>query len=175
MFIKSYSGTIAPLTNLLKKEPKWQWMVECQRAFDDLKKAVVEEPIMALPNHTKSFKVQINASDFAIHMVLLQDGHLITYENRKPNETERCYTVQEKEMTVVVYVVSALGVTTCWAQTVWSRLTMLPQATFSNRKISAPNKSFAKTSSLSSIWSEYEQGRINQVVDGLSRRLSLLP
>ncbi|KAJ4970329.1 hypothetical protein NE237_003428 [Protea cynaroides] len=35
--------------------------------------------------------------------VLMQDGHPIAYESRKLNETERRYTVQEKEMTTVVH------------------------------------------------------------------------
>ena len=32
----------------------------------------------------------------------MQDGHPVAFENRKLNETERRYTVQEKEMTVLV-------------------------------------------------------------------------
>ncbi|KAJ4979743.1 hypothetical protein NE237_010523 [Protea cynaroides] len=35
--------------------------------------------------------------------VLMQDGHPIAYESCKLNETERRYTVQEKEMTAVVH------------------------------------------------------------------------
>ncbi|CAN4076900.1 unnamed protein product [Withania somnifera] len=33
----------------------------------------------------------------------MQDGHPISYESRKPNDTERRYTVQEKEMTTIVH------------------------------------------------------------------------
>lgn len=39
----------------------------------------------------------------AIGGVLMQEGHPITYESCKLNDTERKYTVQEKEMTAIVY------------------------------------------------------------------------
>lgn len=35
--------------------------------------------------------------------VLMQEGHPIAYESRKLNDTERKYTVQEKEMIAIVY------------------------------------------------------------------------
>jgi hypothetical protein len=68
-----------------------------------LKQAVVDEPVLALPDHTKPYEVQTDASDFSIGGVLMQEGHPIAYESRKLNETERRYTVQEKEMTAVVH------------------------------------------------------------------------
>lgn len=92
-----------PLTDLLKKDREWRWTDECQRAFDDLKRGVMGEPVLALPDHTKPFEVRTDASDFAIGGVLMQEGHPIAYESRKLNETERRYTVQEKEMTAVVH------------------------------------------------------------------------
>ncbi|RVW63223.1 Transposon Tf2-2 polyprotein [Vitis vinifera] len=55
-FIKGYSGRAAPLTDLLKKNKAWEWDGRCQQAFEDLKKAVTEEPVLALPDHTKVFE-----------------------------------------------------------------------------------------------------------------------
>ncbi|KAK3027777.1 hypothetical protein RJ639_041137 [Escallonia herrerae] len=75
----------------------------CQTAFEGLKEAVTEEPVLALPDHAKVFEVQTDASDFAIGGVLMQEGHPIVFESRKLNDTERKYMVQEKEMTAVVY------------------------------------------------------------------------
>ncbi|KAL6329497.1 hypothetical protein AAG906_021505 [Vitis piasezkii] len=69
----------APLTDLLKKNKAWEWDERCQQAFEDLKKAVIEELVLALPDHTKVF------------------------ESRKLNDTERHYTVQEKEMTAIIH------------------------------------------------------------------------
>nr|CAN64786.1 hypothetical protein VITISV_014071 [Vitis vinifera] len=102
-FIKGYSGRAAPLTDLLKKNKAWEWDERCQHAFENLKKAVTEEPVLALPDHTKVFEVHTDASDFAIGGVLMQERHLIAFESRKLNDAERRYTVQEKEMTAIVH------------------------------------------------------------------------
>ncbi|KAK3007394.1 hypothetical protein RJ639_016095 [Escallonia herrerae] len=70
-FIKGYSAKAAPLTDLLKKGKKWEWSKMCQTTFDGLKEAVIEEPVLALPDHTKVFEVQTDASNFAIRGVLM--------------------------------------------------------------------------------------------------------
>ena len=75
----------------------------CQQAFEDLKKVVIEEPVLALPGHTKVFEVHMDALDFTIGGVLMQDRHLFAFESRKLNDTERRYTVQENEMTAIVH------------------------------------------------------------------------
>ena len=61
----------APLTDLLKKNKAWEWDERCQQAFEDLKKAMTEVLVLAVPNHTKGFEVHTNASDFAIGRVLM--------------------------------------------------------------------------------------------------------
>ena len=88
-FIKGYSTIAAPLTDLLKKAIKWEWTVDRQQAFDTLKRAIMEEPVLALPDHTQPFEVHTDASDFAIGGVLMQEEHPIAFESRKLNDTER--------------------------------------------------------------------------------------
>ncbi|RVX03453.1 Transposon Tf2-2 polyprotein [Vitis vinifera] len=70
-----------------------EWDGRCQQAFEDLKKAVTEEPVLALPDHTKVFEVHTDASDFAIGGVLMQERHPIAFESRKLNDAERRYTL----------------------------------------------------------------------------------
>ncbi|GJU91000.1 putative nucleotidyltransferase, ribonuclease H [Tanacetum coccineum] len=94
-----YSTIASSLTDLLKKNKAWIWDEGCQAAFESLKKAVIEEQMLRLPDVTMPFELHTDASDFAIGGVLMQDGYPIAFESRKLNETERKYTVQEKEMT----------------------------------------------------------------------------
>nr|CAD1823079.1 unnamed protein product [Ananas comosus var. bracteatus] len=65
-FIGSYSRRAGPLTDLLRKDRTWRWFDECQKAFDDLKAAVMEEPVLRLPDHSLPFEVHADASDYAI-------------------------------------------------------------------------------------------------------------
>lgn len=102
-FIKGYSTIAAPLTYMLKKNQTWSWDERCQTTFEELKEAVIQEPVLVLPDHTKPYEVHTDASDFALGGVLMQKGHPIAYESRKLNDAEKLYTVQEKEMTAVVH------------------------------------------------------------------------
>ena len=88
---------------MLKNTTKWEWMKKSQQAFDAFKKVVTEELVLTLPNHALLFEVHTDASDFAIGVVLMKTKHPIAFENRKLNNTERRYMVQEKEMTAVVH------------------------------------------------------------------------
>nr|GFA18597.1 hypothetical protein CTI12_AA187700 [Tanacetum cinerariifolium] len=44
----------------------WIWDEECQAAFESLKKAVIMEPVLRLPDVTMPFELHTDASDFAI-------------------------------------------------------------------------------------------------------------
>lgn len=82
-FVLGYSKKVSPLMDLLKKNQKWEWTVECQGAFDKLKMAVTSAPVLGLPDFQKPFEVHTDASDRAIGGVLVQEGHQLAYESRK--------------------------------------------------------------------------------------------
>ena len=102
-FVEGYSRRVAVLTDLLKKGRPWNWSEACQGAFIDLKQVLVKDPVLALPDLSKPFEVQTDASDFALGGVLMQEGHPVAYESRKLSEAERKYTAQEKELLAVVH------------------------------------------------------------------------
>nr|CAN62036.1 hypothetical protein VITISV_019703 [Vitis vinifera] len=153
-FIKSYSGRAAPLTDLLKKNKAWEWDEKCQQAFEDLKKVVTEEPVLALPDHTKVFEVHTNALDFAIGGVLMQERHPIAFESRKLNDAERRYMVQEKEMTAITD-----NVATSYFQT--------------QKKLSPKQARWQDFLAEFDYTLEYKPGTANHVADALSRKAKL--
>jgi len=53
----------------------FEWKDEQHRAYEDLKEKLLSAHVLKFPNFTKSFKVHIDASDFTIGGVLMQDGH----------------------------------------------------------------------------------------------------
>ncbi|KAE8681907.1 hypothetical protein F3Y22_tig00111298pilonHSYRG00053 [Hibiscus syriacus] len=96
-------GTSITIDGPTQEGKTWEWSEQCQKAFKDLKAAVSQEPILALPDFTMPFEMHTDASDFAIGGVLMQEGHPIVFESRKLNDTERRYTVLEKEITTIIH------------------------------------------------------------------------
>ncbi|MCI77844.1 RNA-directed DNA polymerase (Reverse transcriptase), partial [Trifolium medium] len=60
-FIKDYGKVAKPLTELTKKD-NFKWGVESQQAFDELKKRITSAPVLSLPDFTKGFVIECDAS-----------------------------------------------------------------------------------------------------------------
>jgi len=54
-YIKGYSKLAGPLFELTKKDVVFVWNQDCQRAFADLKKALMGAPILVRPNFKEPF------------------------------------------------------------------------------------------------------------------------
>jgi len=59
---------------LLKNNKSWEWTKRCQNAFEELKAAVTQEPVLVLPDFEKVLEVHTDASDLSIGGVLMQEG-----------------------------------------------------------------------------------------------------
>jgi hypothetical protein len=80
-FIKGYASIAQPLTTLLKKDA-FKWNDEAQAALDKLKQAMVEVPVLSLPDFSIHFVIQTDASEFAMGAVLLQRDHPLAFYSR---------------------------------------------------------------------------------------------
>lgn len=105
-FVKNFSTITTPLTNLLKKESKFEWDLQQEKAFMDIREALANTPICAAPDVTKDFKLCCDASGCGIGAVLSQeiDGkeRPIMFYSRKLNDAEKRYCVSEQECLAVV-------------------------------------------------------------------------
>lgn len=172
-FIQGYSRRTAPLTDLLKKDRSWAWDDGCQQAFEDLKQAVSTEPVLSLPDFGKEFEVQTDASDFAIGGVLMQDGHPIAYESRKLNETERRYTVQEKEMSAIIHCLRAWRHYLLGAKFVVKTDNVATSYFQTQKKLSSKQARWQDFLAEFDYSMEYKPGKANVVADALSRKAEL--
>ena len=108
-FVKNFSSLAQPLIDLTKKTSpnKIEWTQECQIGLDRLKEALISEPILQVPDMSKPFVVQSDASNKALGAVLLQEheGSLLPcfYASRRLLDREINYAIIEKETLGIVF------------------------------------------------------------------------
>jgi hypothetical protein len=71
-FISHYSKLARPLNDLTKEDKKFDWTTNCQKAFDTMKKQFMEELVLLMPNQSKPFQIESDASKVATGTVLTQ-------------------------------------------------------------------------------------------------------
>jgi len=102
-FIQGYSTIVAPLTHLTRKESGvHNWDATCDRAFQQIKTALVNAPVLAYPDFEKPFDLICDASDHGIGAVLLQDARPIAFLSKKFAPAEQNYSTTDKELLGVV-------------------------------------------------------------------------
>jgi hypothetical protein len=102
-FVEGFSSIAHPLTQLLKKDKKFEWTEKCEQSFQELKKRLVSAPILTMPDITKSFDVYCDASKLGLGSVLMQDGKVIAYLSRQLRPHELNYPTHDLELAAVVY------------------------------------------------------------------------
>ena len=82
-------------------------MTECQQAFEELKRCFTEEPVLMMPDQTKPFQIECDASKYSSGAVLTQvDGngnrHPCAFILKTFSETERNYEIYDRELLAII-------------------------------------------------------------------------
>jgi hypothetical protein len=80
---------------------------QCQDTFETLCQRITSEPVLIQPNLTKPFKLEVDASGFALGAVLTQRGddgkkHPIAFYSTTLTEAERNYDIWDLELLAVI-------------------------------------------------------------------------
>jgi hypothetical protein len=103
-FVKNYGNIVAPLTTLLKKNSFTRTPAAAQ-AFQTLKMAMCTTPVLTLPDFTKTFVLECDASVKGIGVVLMQEGRPLAFTTKQLSERNLGKSIYEKEMLAILHVV----------------------------------------------------------------------
>ena len=108
-FVRNFAEIAAPLFRLTQKDTKFEWTDEAQSAFDRLKQALSNAPVVSFPRFSADagrFRLDTDASDFGIGATLFQeqDGEdrVIAYASQKLSKSQRNYSTTRKELLACV-------------------------------------------------------------------------
>lgn len=101
-FIKNFADIASCLNQLLKKDRKFEWTTQCQKAFETLKLKLINPPVLRYPDFDKPFVLTTDASDLALGAILSQgkvgEDRPKSYASRSLNKHEKNNPVIEKEL-----------------------------------------------------------------------------
>lgn len=101
-FVAGFGIINKPLTNLLKKDLPFVWADTTQKSFNALKEALIHAPVLVIPNFSKTFEIETDASGMGIGVVLQQDGHLIAYISKALGPKNLSFSTYEKECLAIL-------------------------------------------------------------------------
>jgi len=170
-FVKHFAVLAKPLTSLLKKQVLFVWTQDHDTAFQLLKQALVSAPVLAMPDFSKTFCVETDASNCGVGAVLLQQGHPLAFISKPLGPKTKGLSTYEKEYLAILTAVDQ-----------WRAY--LQQAEFviytdqkslvylNEQRLNTPwqQKVFTKLIGLQ-YKIVYKQGAQNSVADALSRRV----
>lgn len=99
--MKNYGAITIPLTALLRKNA-FVWTSTAQEASEKLKATMLSPPLLCLPDFSKKFVVECDASGEGLGAVLMQEGRPIAYLSQELKEMSLSLSTYEKELLALV-------------------------------------------------------------------------
>ena len=172
--MKDFSTIACPLNELTKKNVSFTWGKAQQHAFDELKRRLTQAPLLVLPDFTKTFEIECDASNIGIGGVLMQNGRPVAYHSEKLDGARLNYPIYDKELFALVRVLQV------WQHYLWPREFIIHSDHESLKYL----KGQANLTKRHAKWVEfmesfpyivkYKKGKENVVADALSRKNTLL-
>ena len=100
-FVKGYGHIAALLAAFLRKN-SFYWGAKAEAAFHQLKLAISSPPVLALPNFTKTFTVECDASSSGISDVLMQELQPIAFHSQVLKDSALTLSTYKKEFLALI-------------------------------------------------------------------------
>ena len=106
-FVRHFGIISKPLTALLRKHSLFVWTQDHAVAFQTLKEALCQSPVLSLPDFSKPFAIETDASEAGIGAVLMQEGHPIAFMSKALGPKSQGLSTYEKEFMAILLAVQA--------------------------------------------------------------------
>lgn len=97
------SDIAKPTYELLKKDTKFKWSPEAEKAFETLRAKTVKLPTLAYPDPNLPYDLHWDASNVGLGAVLLQQGRPIACASKTLTSAEQNYSTTERECMAIVW------------------------------------------------------------------------
>lgn len=107
-FVPKFAQVAKPITDLLRKDAKFEWTDACTVAFEYLRDRLTISPVLSIYDPKREIELHCDASSHGFGAVLMQrqdDGkfHPVAYYSRKTSKVEAKLISFELETLAVVY------------------------------------------------------------------------
>ena len=106
-FISGFGKAAEPLYRLLNKSNKFEWSTECTSAVAELKKKLLEAPVLGYSNDRHQYTLTTDASLTGIGAILTQkqgtEDRVIAYASKTLSESQRNYSATKRELVAIVH------------------------------------------------------------------------
>lgn len=154
---------------MLKKGVPFVWSSNTQEAFDTLKTALVQAPVLDIPDFNKQFILETNAGEVGFGVVLMQEGHPMAYLSKQVCPRNQALSSYEKECVAIIMAVEKWR---CYLQhqafVIKTDHRSLLYLTDQRAHTKLQQKALLKLMDLK-FTIQYKQGNTNMVADALSR------
>lgn len=113
-YVKGFASIARPLTNLMKKDCEFTWNQECQDAFEKLKEALINHPILVHYDPDSEHELRTDACAYGMGAVLFQKSNeakkqgAILYLSKSLNKAQRNYSTTERECLAAFWAMTSL-------------------------------------------------------------------
>ena len=96
-----FNAIMSLITDCMK-QGEFVWTKAAAKAFNEVKQKMSEALVMRLPDFTKPFEVECDASSIGIGGVVSQERHPIAYFSEKLNDAKQKCSTYDKEFYVII-------------------------------------------------------------------------
>jgi len=106
-FVKDFAKIAKPMHRLVRKDEKWSWGKEQEKAFKQLKQMFMTQPVLVALDLDKKMRVEADTSEYATGGVLSmkckdKKWRPVAFISKSLNEAEWNYEIHDRKMLAII-------------------------------------------------------------------------